>query len=464
MIILPGDVLLEIFKFYVDQVDRADAWHALVHVCREWRNVVFASPRWLHMKLLCTNRNPAKKMLDIWPALPIVIDAIIMNSRQSGVTNVIAALKQHHRVCGINIRNVSHSLLTSTVMEKQFPELADLTLHSNGKNLPVVPDLFLGGSAPRLQSLEFRGIPFPFPALGKLLLSATNLVTLRLLDIPNSAIISSELIVTSLSALTMLKEFFIGFRSPRPRAGQEHLPLLKRLALPCLTEFYFKGNSECLEDILGRIDTPALDRASITFFNQLIFDTPLLRDFLSRTKLFQEVHLADVTPAGSYIKFTLSRRKGMADCSILDVRISCSVAEWQLSSLAQICSASLPPLPTLDRLNIHEEMFMPSRSRLEWPNDMETSQWLELLRPFVTVRKLDILATFSCADQVALALREFTGYTVTEVLPALRQVFVACPFPPGPIQEAFAPFSTARHLTGRTVLVDVHPHGGRSMS
>ena len=37
-------------------------------------------------------------MLDVWPALPIVIDAYITNSRQSGVTNVIAALERHDLV------------------------------------------------------------------------------------------------------------------------------------------------------------------------------------------------------------------------------------------------------------------------------------------------------------------------------------------------------------------------------
>ena len=69
---------------------------------------------------------------------------------------------------------------------------------------------------------------------------------------------------------------------------------MKRLVLPSLTEFNFKGDSEYLEDIVGRIDAPALDRFTITFFNQLVFDTPLLRNFFSRTEVFQETHRAEV--------------------------------------------------------------------------------------------------------------------------------------------------------------------------
>jgi hypothetical protein len=223
----------------VDQIYRKDtqAWHTLAHVCRKWRYVVFALSRWLRLELRCTNRSPAKKILDIWPALPIVIHAYFVNSRRSCVTNIIAALEQHGLVCRINIWGVPNSLLKSAAMKKQFPELTDLTLRSIEQNAPVITESFLGGSAPRLHSLEFRGIPFPFPALGKLLLSTTDLVTLRLLDIPNSGYISPELIVTSLSALTRLQELFIDFRSPRCRADRErrHPTRLKRLVLPSLT-------------------------------------------------------------------------------------------------------------------------------------------------------------------------------------------------------------------------------------
>ena len=455
---LPCDVLLEIFKFYVDQIHNPDAWHKLVHVCREWRDVVFASPRWLNLELLCTDRRPVKKRLDVWLVLPIVVAAYMTNSRRSRVANVIAALKLHNVVCRINIWGVPNSLLESAAIKKPFPELTHLTLHSIEQEAPAITDSFLGGSAPRLQSLEFKGIQLLYPALGKLLLSATDLVTLRLENIPNSGIVSPELLVTSLSTLTRLQELLIGFRSPRSRADRErrNLSLLKRVDLPSLTKFRFKGDSEYLEDIAGRIDAPALGRVTIIFFNQLLFDLPLLRDFFSRTVVFREPHRADVFSTGSHIHFRLCRHEGVKDRRILEVAISCTVLEWQLSSLAQFCSASIPPLPTLERLSIYEKSDRP----LYWSSDMEGSQWLELLNPFVTVRYLDL--SLGSTEQIAPALGGLTGNTVREVLPALREVCIEACHILGPhkgavrpswevlrtIREGFTLFTTARQLLG----------------
>ena len=401
---LPRHVLLEIFKFCVDDIDHEDGWHTLVHVCREWRDVVFSSPRWLRLELRCTNKNPVEELLDVWPALPIVIDALITTSRRSGLTNIMAALKRHDLVCRIKIRRVPNSLLKSPAMKQQFPQLTDLTLRSNKENAPAIPDSFLDGSAPRLRSLDFKGITSLFPALGKLLFSTTDLVTFRLWDIPNSGIISSDLIVTSLSTLTKLRELFIGFRSPRSRADRErqHPTLFKRLVLPSLTEFYFKGDSEYLEDIVGRMDAPELETVTITFFNQLVFDTPLLCDFFSRTEVLQEPYQADVTLSRSHIKFTLSQREGMTDCPMLEVVISSSVLEWQLSSLAQFCSTSLPPLPTLKCLSISTNFLMGPEST----DDMETVLWLELLSPFIAVK--DLILVGSLVQYVAPVLGEIT--------------------------------------------------------
>jgi len=201
--VLPNTVLLEMFDFYVDQpLANEDAWHTLVHVCRQWRFVVFDSPRRLHLRLLCTPIRP-RKILDIWPALPIVIDfwAVIgfwaEGEQLRGMANVIAALNQHCRVCKIHIRSIPNSLMKRfAVMEKPFPELTYLKLDSNEKNVPILPDSFLGGSAPSLHTLDLCGIPFP--AVRKLLLSTRNLVGLCLWAVPHSGYISPEEVVTCL--------------------------------------------------------------------------------------------------------------------------------------------------------------------------------------------------------------------------------------------------------------------------
>jgi hypothetical protein len=336
-------------------------------------------------------------------------------------------------------------LENSAVMKKPFPELTDLLLRSD--DAPLIPASFLNGSTPRLQSLELGGIQFP--SLGKLLLSATGLVTLRLLDIPNPGDILPDAMATYLSALANLQELFLDFRFPRSEDDRENRslpPLARRLVLPSLTEFYFKGDSEYLEDLVDRIDTPVLDKFSITFFDQLFFDTPLLRDFFSRTKAFQALHRAAVSISSSCINVTLFRRNGIVDHNTLDAGISCCRPARQILSLARFCGTSLPRLPTLERLSIHDLMG----SRL-YNMEMESAPWLELLHPFVTVK--DLALSRPVAQYVASALRELTEESVADVLPELQHVFVDMFDPSGPTQEAMSQFVAARQLSGQPVTV-----------
>jgi len=74
---LPDDALLEIFDFCREGtmcgVGSTWMWGTLVHVCRRWRCIIFASPRRLDLRLVCTHKTPVRKSLDIWPPLPINI-------------------------------------------------------------------------------------------------------------------------------------------------------------------------------------------------------------------------------------------------------------------------------------------------------------------------------------------------------------------------------------------------------
>ena len=96
--VLPDDVLLEIFDFYVVDMSLSyggkmgtEAWQSLVHVCRRWRNLVFRSPRRLNLQLYFTPKTPAKDTLDVWPALPLIVRG--ETALSSGTDNVIAALR-----------------------------------------------------------------------------------------------------------------------------------------------------------------------------------------------------------------------------------------------------------------------------------------------------------------------------------------------------------------------------------
>jgi hypothetical protein len=72
--ILHDDVLLVIFDDYLAEAynDRKfDEWQMLVHVCQQWRCVVFRSPLHLNLRILCSAESPVREKLAVWPPLPI---------------------------------------------------------------------------------------------------------------------------------------------------------------------------------------------------------------------------------------------------------------------------------------------------------------------------------------------------------------------------------------------------------
>jgi hypothetical protein len=452
---LPDDVFLEIFDFYLAFMNfesyrfgryPEDAWHTLVHVCKRWRSIVFVSPLRLKLQLLCTNKRPLQNTPDIWPELPIVISSPYGMSKPQDANNILAALRQHSRVRKIDLDDISNSFLTrirAMEMSNPFSALTSLRLISKLLDAPALPDSFLGGSTPRLRTLTLNGIPFP--ALPNLLLSPHNLVKLHLWDIPLSGYISPEAIVTHLSALTRLETLILGFRSPRSRADRENrlLPRIPRVVLPAVTELYFKGDSQYLEDIVAQIDTPQLTLFNITFFNQIVFDAPLLRHFIIRMETLKATHGAEVTFFEHKVDVGFYLRNGNSFRKMSSLAISCRPSDWQLSSVAQVCDSALSPLPTLERLEIYI-----SRS---WKDDVENAQWVELLHPFTSVK--DLLLYDKSIQYVALALEQLTGERVTEALPVLLNIFLQGPQPSDPVTKAIGKFVSARQLSGRPVAV-----------
>jgi hypothetical protein len=208
-----------------------------------------------------------------------------------------------------------------------------------------------------------------------------------------------------------------------------------------------------LEDVVSRIETPSLNYTHITFFNQLVFHTPQLRHFISRTETFKAPHRADVFFSNNRVEVTLFRRKGTVDHRMLELRISSKSSEWQLSSLAQVCGSSLYPLSTLEHLGIHERRY----PRQEWQSDMESTQWHELLHPFTSVKDLELSG--SLVQRVARSLGELSGESLMQVLPALRNIFVTGTPSSEPNQEAFSQFVSTRQIFGHPV--DVHHRGRR---
>ena len=285
--VLPDDVLLGIFDFYVEmrlwcESDLGtEAWQSLVHVCRRWRSLVFQSPRRLNLRLVCTPERSIKDTQDIWPPLPLVAGFVDVSR---SMDNIIATLGQSICVCEIILADLVDWQLEKVLaaMQVPFPELTDLHLICRGTapDIPV-PDSFLGGSAPTLRHFSLSGIPFP--GLSKLLLSTNHLVNLELSDIPHSGYISPEAIVALISVLSSLETLSIDFESPQSFPGSESrsLPPPKRSILLALNELHFRGVTEYLEELMSHIDIPQLNLLRIAFFNQIDFDCPRLAQIIN---------------------------------------------------------------------------------------------------------------------------------------------------------------------------------------
>ena len=458
---LPDEVLLTVFDFCVpDELLKSkqeiEEWQTLVHVCQRWRSLVFGSPRRLNLRLVFRPTTPAKETLDVWPPLRLHIHCSDFHTTET-VDNIIAVLERSDRVCYIAISLPSLEKV-STAMQKSFPELTGLLLSSRDEMAPVVPDSFLGGSAPRLEFLLLHRISFP--GLPKLLLSTTHLDYLYLDDIPHSGYISPDAMATALSTLINLRRLALEFQSPRshPDLASRRPPPPTRLVLPSLTYFQFKGVTDYFDDLVTRIDTPLLGMLQIVFFNQIIFDTPQFIQFISRTpklKVLEQAHIIFETRAAGIRLISTSGQPEFC------VKIPCEKLDWQVSSLEQVCSSCLPPLSMLEDLYIYQNtipQIATTDSLVSAEHDIgntldniENTLWLELLHPFTAVKNFYLSKQF--APHIMLALQELDGGGTTEVLPTLQNIFLEDFQQSGPVHEAVGQFVAMRQVTSHDIAV-----------
>ena len=437
---LPDVALLEIFDFYTEA--RKEEWSTLVHVCQKWRDAVFGSPCRLHLQLICEASSPARKMLGVWPRLPIVVRS--RNHNVHGVDNLVAALEHNDRISEILLYHLPSSEFEKVlaVMQQPFPALTRLVLGNNGGAELIDPASFLGGSVPRLRTLGL--LLNPLPGLSNLLLSATDLVNLSL--VYRSGAISPEALTTCLSVLTRLEtlEISLGSNPLRSRPDRRHLPPPTHTHLPVLTRLRFFGVSDYLEDLVAQIDAPLLDNLHITFFYQLIFNTPHLAKFISRTPKFK-----------TYDTVHVGVSAGVVSVSAFDERLrlvifpsSPSDPVRQLSSLAQVCGSSLPRalISAVEHLCILGYI-----RKVPLQNGIENSQWLEIFSLFTAVKYLYISLEFT--RHVVAALQERVGESVAEVLPALQTLFLQDSLFSKSVQKNIGQFVSTRQLDGHPITI-----------
>jgi hypothetical protein len=324
-------------------------------------------------------------------------------------------------------------------MLEPFPELSYLYIAypSRGDITPVLPDAFLGGFAPSLQSLELVNVAFP--ALSVSFLSATRLTSLRLWS---TAYISPEAMVTRLLALPNLEDFGISFQSYPDHTSPSPLT---RAILPSLTSFHFHGIGQYSENLLSRIDAPTLQTLSITFLD-LVFRIPQLYRFLSCTEKFE-------LPNEVVVEFdTLTADLKFMQSENLRLTIVCGnlVRHRQVSSMAAMCRELSPLLSHVEHLDLHGKI-LPLSLFFQGHTAPANTDWLELFYPFTTVQSLHV--SKNLGRLVARALEELTKEGATAVFPKLRTLSLEELQPSGSVREAIETFIATRGLSGNPVVL-----------
>jgi hypothetical protein len=461
---LPDLALLEKFNWYLFQVQaqreatnedyslEVNAWHALVHVCNRWRAIVFGSPRRLNLRLFCTDNTRVMGTQAVWPPLPIVLAQSL--NQTLNLHNIIATLQYNERVCEIDLSGITNWELRNilAVTRVPFPALTDLVIGSEEQGddemPPVVPEWFLGGSAPRLRFLHLDGIQFP--GLPNLLVSATGLVYLGLRNIADSGYISPQVAIACLSTLTRLRSLDLQFEEfetpllhPHQDSRLELSPHSIRSVLPALRRFTFEGTSEYLECLLAWIDAPLLVRLEITF-NNPPSDTSQLVQFVSRTPNIMALDKARMEFSGERFRFSLFREIRGPDP--FSLTISSSDSNSQLSSLAEFCTNSLSFPSGFFRAVERVLITQADDPKLDWQDrdDIENRRWQEVLNSFIGVRSLN-LSSSELVLRISPALQGLVWDNVTGVLPSLQHLIIEN-YPTRSVPEVIGEFIAARQL------------------
>jgi F-box-like len=476
---LPDEVLLEIFQFYRvaviingDYVGDPTVWHKtwqkLVHVCRRWRAITFASPLGLDLQLYCTPETPVRKLLNVWPPLPLVIYLLDYPWERRSPDwdsegtdrwdNVIAAMECRDRVRQIQIFDLSSSLWAqvSTMMQQPFPALTEMCLRCklDPGHVAELPDTFLNGSAPHLQHLVLERIFFP--SLRSFLLSTSDLTSLSLMEIPNEGYIPPEAMAASLSALPKLETLHIKFASPTPQPKRitRPTPPETRSVLSALTLLDFKGVSEYLEVLVAQIDAPMLVESWLCFFNQLEFDIPQISWLIGNLRIPRPAGLSLRFSENDHanIRFSWSRMGSHGTGKpYLNMDVLGKGLDWQVFLVAQICNQILPLCSSVEWLNVEYSdrwgnIEPPPRMR---PDDMDHGLWLELFHSFISVKHLEIYDELG--PFVAAALQGVTKESATGIFPMLNSFSIVGNTTYRVIQKGIESFVTSRQHSDHPV-------------
>jgi len=275
-----------------------------------------------------------------------------------------------------------------TAINDEFPILEFLSIQPPTKHNThlILPSTF---QAPQLRILALEH--FASPIGSPLLTTAVGLSRLRLYWIHPSAYPHPDHFLQMLSLLPLLWLLNIGFRSPVSKRNIERqlldTPITTHITLPNLYHFGFTGVSIYLEALLPHLTTPGLESLTVHFFNQLSFSVLRLLQFMTTADNFRFNSVKFVFHHEAVTVFVFpSVNMGTWNFSF-DINVYCGLLDWQVSSVAQIFNVLSPLFSNVVDLTLN---YREHTSLLEWQNQVDCTQWHELLRSFRNVKTLRI--------------------------------------------------------------------------
>ena len=437
---LSDSVLLNIFCYYLEVSPRY--WPTLLHRCRQWRHIAFASQRALHIRLFCTHGTPVLRALVCWSTLPIVMtyggSPALDMPVPDNENDVMAALKQSDRVRSLSV-TVTNSLLkktSSNMVKRPFSELEDLVLLSRDDVRLTLPIAFRWD--PRLRLLHLTRIDFP--AFLQLPYSSRNLVDLQLHEVLDPCHFSPEDLTNALSEMAQLRSLSLYLLSTANYVISP--PFVERVVLPSLTRLNFRGITRHLEDLVARIDTPPLEDIEVTLINKFVFDLSKLGEFINRIEMHKSHRRADIL--SSERSFSISFiQPGAPTC--IKLQLFHESLNVQLTTVTRICTHLSAALSNVEDLRI--KATRPPGCTV----GLDIRRWLEPINLFPGVKWLHVAGNLSTDIMHALQLPE----RHKTVLPTLHKFSISRPVPYGsPLRRAVVSFMTSRRLSDRPIEVE----------
>ena len=454
---LSDDVLLEIFAFCVSCTDddlpsRMWSWKTLVQVCKQWRDIIYASPNYLDLYFYLSNRDNVEETIDSWPEFPLIVVFCVPDKHKDDADNLRDALAQRDRIRSIDISTTPlGENWFAELMEEEFPQLThlDLTVDSsaihNSMTTPYIfLDRFLGESAPSLQHLCIDN--FRHGGLSSLLSSTPNLVSLQIKNIRLAGYMSPEEMVGVLAKLTKLRDLCIAFPSVILPTDDE-FPDAKKIpsphspthaVLPVLTKLRFEGKSEYFENLINLIDAPLLKDLYVQYLmpdNSKDEDDKIkagdLSRFIGRTETFKHAQFRRVQVIlgwnDTYIIFDLPQ--GDSECQQLEAclfhrmfgqenvfntfRVANTVSHV-IKWLRQLVITGM--LSDVQHLVFQSYAIIFNEERQD--QVLGCVDWLLLLHLFSAVEVLYV--SWSLAKHIPSALEDAPEEMAAQVLPALQ--------------------------------------------